>query len=80
MACSIVDLDTCDKSTNIPVGKRFPFIHFKAHGTHDIFAHIIAIKRYCNSKIERHFSSNYYFSFPVWIENIYFWTIMLIET
>jgi len=36
------------------------------------------IKRYCNKKINRQFSSNIFF--PVLIENNYFWTIMLIET
>jgi len=48
-----------------------------AQFTHNIFAHNIEIKRNCNKKIKRHFSSNI---FSVWMENIYFWTIMLIET
>ncbi len=42
----------------------------KAQITHNIFAHNIEIKRHCNKKIKRHFSSNIFF--PVWIENIYF--------
>jgi len=32
---------------------------FKAHITQYIFAHNIAIKRYCNKKIKRHFLSKY---------------------
>jgi len=40
----------------------------KANVTHDIFA----------IEIKRHFSCNIFF--PVWIENVYFWTIMIIET
>jgi len=34
--------------------------------------------QYCDKKIKRHFFIQYFF--PVGIENIYFWTIMLIET
>jgi len=49
----------------------------KALFTRDIFAHNIAIKRYCNKKTKDIFNKIF---FSVWIENIYFWTIMLIET
>ncbi len=34
--------------------------HIKALFTHNIFAHNIEIKRYCNKKIKRHFSSNFF--------------------
>jgi hypothetical protein len=44
--------------------------HIKARYTLDIFARNIAIKRCCDEKIKRHFSSNIFF--PVCIENI-FW-------
>jgi len=41
----------------------------KAQFTHIIFAYNIEIKRYCNKKIRRHFSSNIFF--PEKIENMY---------
>jgi hypothetical protein len=46
----------------------------KAQVTYNTFENNIELKRYCNKKM---FLSNIFF--PVWIENIYFWAIMLIE-
>jgi len=54
------------------------FERTKAHFTHNIFAHNIEIKRHWDKQMKRHFSIQKIF--PVWIENIYFLTIIFIET
>ncbi len=46
---------------------------------HTIFLNTIAIKRYCDKKIKKTFFHPI-FIFPLWFKNIYFLTIMLIET
>jgi hypothetical protein len=78
-------LHPSSSSASRNVRERDIMFHFivesKGRYTLDIFTHNIAIKRQCDKKIlqnKDHFSSNIFF--PVCIENIYFWTIMLIET
>jgi len=50
------------------------FYWVPCHTRHFGTLYSIAIKRLKDIIIKRHFSSNIFF--PVWIENIYFWTIM----
>jgi hypothetical protein len=59
------------KQTNVQLELLYCIVYVLGPRTHNIFAHNIEIKNKIFHKI---------FFIPVWIENIYFWTIIFIET